>query len=45
MGLVADGFVEIQAPKNKVRKMSQKPCFRGPLDRQHGKWVNRLLQS
>ena len=25
--------------------MSKKPCFRGPLDRQQGKWVEKLLQS
>ena len=25
--------------------MSKKPCFRGHLDRQHGKWVETLLQS
>ena len=25
--------------------MSKKPCFRGSLDRQHGKWVETLLQS
>ena len=24
--------------------MSKKPCFRGPLDRQQGKWVEKLLQ-
>ena len=25
--------------------MSKMPCFRGPLDRQQGKWVEKLLQS
>ena len=25
--------------------MSKKPCFRWPLERQHGKWVEILLQS
>ena len=25
--------------------MSKKPCFRGPLDRQESKWVEKLLQS
>ena len=43
--LIADVFREIKVPKNMVRKMNEKPCFRGPLDRQHGKWVETLLQS
>ena len=43
--LLADVFREIKVPKNMVRKMSEKPLFRGPLDRQHGKWVETLLQS
>ena len=25
--------------------MSNKSCFRGPFNRQHGKWVETLLQS
>ena len=25
--------------------MSKKPCFRGPLERQHEKWVQTLLHS
>ena len=25
--------------------MSKNPCFRGPLDRQQNKWVEKLLQS
>ena len=45
MTLVADVFVEIPAPKNTVRQMSKKPCFRGHLDRQQVKWVETLLQS
>ena len=29
-----------------VTKMSKKPCFRGPLQRQRGgKWIETLLQS
>ena len=43
--LIAVVFVEIPVPKNMVRKMPKKPCFRRPLDRQHGKWVESLLQS
>ena len=45
MTLIADVFPEVPAPKNMVREMSKKPCFSGPLDRQHGKWVETLLQS
>ena len=43
--LIDHVYPEIPAPKNMVRKMSKKPCFRGPLERQHGKWVETLLQS
>ena len=25
--------------------VEKKTCFGGPLDKQHGKWVNTLLQS
>ena len=45
MTLIADVFPKVPAPKNMVREMSKKPCFSGPLDRQHGKWVETLLQS
>ena len=45
MTLLADVFLEITVPKNMVRQMTKKPCFRGPLDRQQGKWVKTLLQS
>ena len=45
MTLIADVFREIPVPKYTVRKMSKKLCFRGPLDRQHGKWVETPLQS
>ena len=45
MTLEADVFLETPAPKNMVREMSKKPCFRGPLDRQQGKWVETLFQS
>ena len=43
MTLVADVFLEIPASKNMVREMSKKPCFRGPSDRQQGKWVETPL--
>ena len=42
---VADVFPEIPGLKNMVRKMSIKPCFRGPVDRQQGKLVETLLKS
>ena len=45
MTLVAHRFSEIPAQKSMLRQMSKKPCFRGPLDRQQGKWVETLLQS
>ena len=44
MTLRADVFPELPAPKNVVRSMSKKLCFTGPFQRQHGKWVERVLQ-
>ena len=37
MGLIADVFPELPAPKNMIRKMFKKSCYREPFDRQHGK--------
>ena len=45
MTLIADVFLEIPAPKNMVREISKKPCFRGPLDTEHGKSVEALFES
>ena len=45
MALIADVFATIPALKNMVREMSKKPCFRGPLDRDHGKLVETLFES
>ena len=45
MTLIADVFRKIPAPKNMVRLMSKKPCFRGHLDREQGKSVQALLGS
>ena len=45
MTLLGDVFPEIPAPKNMVRSMSEKPCFRGPLDREYGKSVEIMFQS
>ena len=44
MTLIADVFRKIPAPKNMVRLTSKNPCFRGPLEREHGKCVKTLLQ-
>ena len=45
MTLIADVFPEIPASKNMFQSMSKKSSFRGPLDGQHGKWVEALLES
>ena len=44
MTLIADSFPKLRTPKNVVRYMSKKSCFKGPFDRQHGKRVVTLLQ-
>ena len=45
MSLIADVFLNLQTPKYVVREMSKKPCFRGPLDKWHGKRAETLLKS
>ena len=45
MTLIGDVFPELLAPKNMIKEMSNKSCFRGPFNRQHGKWVETLLKS
>ena len=45
MTQIADVFPDITPPKNMVREMSKKPCFRELLEKQHGKWVETLFQS
>ena len=42
MTLIADVFLELLVPINIVRQMSEKPCFRGPLDKQLDKCVKTL---
>ena len=42
MDLVADVFKEILPPKIRVRLMSKKSSFRGPLDKEYGKWAETL---
>ena len=45
VSLIPDVFPDILAPKNMVRQMSKKPCFRGPLDREIYKSAQTLLGS
>ena len=45
MTLIVDVFPEIPAPKNMVPLMFKKPCFRGPLDREHRKLVETMSES
>ena len=35
----------IMDSQNMFRKMSKKSCFRGPIDKQHGKQAQTLLKS
>ena len=43
MTFIADLFAKLRTPKNVVRNMSKKSCFKGPFDWQHGKRVQTLL--
>ena len=45
MTIIPDVFWEIPAPNKMVTGISKNPCFRALLERQHGKWVETLLQS
>ena len=45
MTLIADLFPKLRTPKNVVRYMSKKSCFKGTFDRQHGKRVRTPLRS
>ena len=45
MTLIADPFPKVPAPKIVLREMSKKPCFRAPLDREHGKLVETMFHS
>ena len=45
MTLIADLFAKLRTPKNVVRYMSKKSCFKEPFDKQHGKRVQTLLRS
>ena len=43
--LIADFIPKLRTPENVVRYMSKKSRFKGPFDRQHGKWAQTLLRS
>ena len=45
MSLIVDVFPKLRTPKYVVKYMCKKSGFKGPLDRQHGKWAKILLQS
>ena len=45
MTLIAYVFPQVRTLKYVVRKMSKKSCLREPLDRQHGKLAETLVQS
>ena len=45
MTLIADLFPVLRTPKNVVRYLSKKSCFKGPFDRQQGKRVQTLVRS
>ena len=45
MTLIADLFPKLRNPKNVVRYMSKKSCFKVSFDWKHGKRVQTLLPS
>ena len=45
MTLIADFFPKLRTPENLARYMSKKSRFKEPFDREHGKRVQRQLQS
>ena len=45
MTLIADFFPKLRTPENLARYMSKKSRFKEPFDRQHGKRLQRQLQS
>ena len=44
MTLLADVFLNLETPKNAVRQMSKKSCFRVPFNNQHGNWAETMLK-
>ena len=45
MTLIADLLQKLRTPKNVVRYMSKKSCFKVPFDRKYGKRAQTLLRS
>ena len=45
MTVIADFFQKQRTPENVARYMSNKSCFKGAFDRQHGKRVQTMLRS
>ena len=43
--VIAYVFPTLRTPKDVVRKMPKKSCFRGPIDKQRGTRANTLFQS
>ena len=44
MILIGDVYPKLQTPKKVIRWISEKSGFRGPFNKQHGKWAQTLLQ-
>ena len=44
MTLIAYVFSKLTTTKNVLRQMSKSSRFREPVDRQHGKWAEALIQ-
>ena len=44
MTLIAYVFPKVPTTKNVLRQMSKSSRFREPVDRQHGKWAEALIQ-
>ena len=44
MTLIAYVFPKLPTTKNVLRQMSKSSRFREPVDRQHGKWAEALIQ-
>ena len=45
MTLIADYFPKPHTLENVARYMSNKSRFKGPFEREHGKWVQAMLRS
>ena len=45
MTLISNFFPKLRTRENVARYMSNKSRFKGTFDKQHGKWVQKMLQS